>query len=106
MRLGRFDTFIQIVRDGEAGRDAFNAPIIDETVFADCMAERVQASGREFLAGDAVEASVRVVFRTHWVSGISRKDRVRCGDQTYNIREVRPLGRNRHMELHTEGVAP
>lgn len=104
MKLGRLDTYIQIVREGEIGRDEFNAPILGEWVVANCMAEQIQASGREFLSADAVTGSIKVVFRTHWVPDVSRTDRVRSGDQDFNIREVRPLGRNRHMELHTEGV--
>ncbi|WP_292229505.1 phage head closure protein [Brevundimonas sp.] len=106
MKLGRLDTFIEIVRDGITGRDEFNAPIYGPVPLASAMAERVQASGREFLAADAVQNEQRVVFRLHWLPDITTKDRVRCAGQTYNIHEVRPLGRSRHMELHTATRAP
>jgi SPP1 family predicted phage head-tail adaptor len=104
MRLGRLDTYIEIIRDGETGRDEFNAPIMGETVHTTAMAERIQQSGREYLAADGVGASRRIVFRTHRQPDIRTTDRVRLEGVDLNIREVRPLGRL-HMELHTEGSA-
>ena len=104
MKLGRLDTRIEIVRDGEIGRDEFNAPITGEIVVTTAMAETVQQSGREYLAADGVQASRRIVFRTHRQPDIRLTDRVRMGEGFLNIREVRPLGRL-HMELHTEGAA-
>lgn len=104
MRLGRLDTFIEIVRNGEIGRDEFNSPIYGEAVVAEAMAEQVQQSGREYLAADGVQASRKVVFRTHRQPDVKVTDRVRVGDQSLNIREVRPIGRF-HMELHTEGAS-
>lgn len=106
MRLGRFDTYIEIEREMIVGRDGFNAPIKQMAVFAAAMAERVQESGREFLAAAALTAEQRVVFRTHWIDDLRTSDRVRCDGRLYNIREVRPLGRRRHVELHAVGIAP
>uniref|UniRef100_A0A6H1ZUM6 Putative head-tail joining protein n=1 Tax=viral metagenome TaxID=1070528 RepID=A0A6H1ZUM6_9ZZZZ len=104
MRLGRLDTFIEIVRNGEIGRDEFNTPIYGEAVVVEAMAERVQQSGREYLAADGVQASRRIVFRTHRQPDIRLTDHVRMDGALLNIREVRPVGRL-HMELHTEGAA-
>ena len=101
MRLGGLDTYIEIVRDGITGRDEFNAPIYGAVIVAIAMAQRVQSSGREFLSADAIQNEQRVVFRLHWLPDITAKDRVLCDGQTHNIHEVRPLGRARHMELHT-----
>ena len=101
MKLGRLDTYIEIVRDGITGRDEFNAPIFGVVTIATAMAERVQSSGREFLSADAIQNEQRVVFRLHWLPDITTKDRILCDGQTHNIHEVRPLGRARHMELHT-----
>lgn len=101
MKLGRLDTYIEIVRDGIVGRDEFNAPIHGPVTIATAMAQRVQSSGREFLAADAIQNDQRVVFRLHWLPEITTKDRVLCAGQIHNIHEVRPLGRARHVELHT-----
>ena len=106
MRLGRLDTYITIEREMIVGRDGFNAPIKQMAVFAAAMAERIQESGREFLAAAALTAEQRVVFRTHWIDDLKTSDRVRCDGRLYNIREVRPLGRRRFAELHAVGVAP
>lgn len=109
MRLGQLDTLIEIVRHGEYGRDEFNAPLIGDYVASAAMAQRVQTTGREFLMADGVTADERVVFRLHWIPGVTTKDRVQIpaeGERPYNIREVRPLGRNRFMELHTVRNAP
>lgn len=103
MRLGQFDTYIEVEREGVTGRDEFNAPVLGWAPVAREMAQRVQASGREFIAGDAISNDERVVFRLHWVPGLTTKDRVSCEGRFYNIHEVRPLGRNKFMELHTVG---
>ena len=104
MRLGRLDTRIEIVREGETGRDEFNTPITGLWVVVTMMAERMQQSGREYLAADGVQASRKIVFRTHRRPDIRQTDQVRMDDALLNIREVRPLGRL-HMEIHTEGAA-
>ena len=104
MRLGRLDTRIEIVREGETGRDEFNDPIMGLSVVVTLMAERVQQSGREYLAADGVQASRKIVFRTHRQPDIRLTDQVRMDGALLNIREVRPLGRL-HMEIHTEGAA-
>lgn len=101
MRLGGLDTYIEIERDVMTGRDEFHAPIYGQIIVAKAMAQRVQSSGREFLSADAIQNEQRVVFRLHWLPDITTKDRVLCEGQTHNIHEVRPLGRARHMELHT-----
>jgi hypothetical protein len=67
------------------------------------MAERVQQSGREYLAADGVQASRKIVFRTHRHPNIRLNDQVRMDGALLNIREVRPLGRL-HMEIHAEGA--
>lgn len=105
MKLGNLDTFIEIVRDGVIGRDEFNTPITGQTTVATAMAQRLHRGGREYLAADGVEASRKVVFRTHWLPDISVSHRILLDGQSLNIREVRPLGR-RYLEIHAEGVAP
>lgn len=105
MKLGDLDTFIQIVRDAETGRDEFNAPIRGEVVITSAMAQRVQQTGREYLAAEGALASRKIVFRTHWQPDIKTTDTVRLDGERLNIREVRPLGR-RYLEIHAEGVAP
>lgn len=114
MRLGALDTLIEIERHGEYGRDEFNTPLVGHYVLAQAMAQRVQTTGREFLAAEGVTAEERVVFRLHWLPGVTTRDRVKIPDERaedgtqrpYNIREVRPLGRNRFLELHTVRSAP
>ncbi|WP_413297983.1 head-tail adaptor protein [Brevundimonas phoenicis] len=106
MKLGDFDHPIAIRRWGDTGqRDSFNAPIMGWMPVATGMAQRVQSSGREYLAADAIQTTLRVVFRTHWIPGLTTKDHVLCNGIDHNIREVRPLGRNRYVELHAEVTA-
>lgn len=106
MKLGRLDTYIQIVVDGVVGKTPLNEKIMGEVPVAFAMADRIQVSGREFLAGDAIQNDQRVVFRLHWIPDLTTKHRVLCDGRSYNIHEVRPLGRARHMELHTVSRAP
>ena len=105
MKLGRLDTYIVILRKDAVTRNAFNEAEKSEREEGAAMAERVQVSGREFLAADAIQAEERVVFRTHWRGDVTTADAVLCNGKRHNIREVRPLGRNRYMELHTVTVA-
>lgn len=104
MKLGSFDTYIEIVRDGETGRDQFNDPVQGEALVTTAMAQRVQQSGRDYLAADGVQTSRKIVLRTHRQPDIRATDRVRVDGGVVIIREVRPLGR-RYIEIHAEGAA-
>lgn len=104
MKLGSLDTYIEIVRQGETGRDEFNAPIRGEIVVTSAMAQQIQQTGREYLAADGPQSSRKIVFRTHWQEDVRTTDQVRLGDDLLHIREVRPLGR-RYLEIHAEGAA-
>lgn len=104
MKLGALDTYIEIVREGETGRDEFNAPIRGEVIIATAMSQQVQQTGREYLSADGVQSSRKIVFRTHWLPNIRTTDRILLDDARLSIREVRPLGR-RYLEIHAEGAA-
>ena len=82
MRLGRLDTRIEIVREGETGRDEFNTPITGLWVVVTMMAERMQQSGREYLAADGVQARTAqtVDRRARHLDGQPGQQRGHAGD--------------------------
>lgn len=107
MKRGKLDTLIQIQREIEGARNALNEPEPSSWgTIAEALAEHVQMGGREFLANSAITAERRAVFRTDRLADVRVSDRLVARDQTWNITEVRPLGR-RFIELHckAEGSA-
>mgnify|MGYP001765327238 CR=1 FL=1 len=71
------------------------------TDVATVWAEVKQESGREFFAAAAIQSERKVVFRLRWLDGITVVHRVLYGGREHNIHEVRELGRQEGLELHT-----
>ncbi|NQW09556.1 MAG: phage head closure protein [Alphaproteobacteria bacterium] len=64
-------------------------------------AEVKQESGREFFAYGGINSERKVIFRLRWVDGITVVHRVIYDEREHNIHEVRELGRQEGLELHT-----
>jgi SPP1 family predicted phage head-tail adaptor len=64
-------------------------------------AEVKQESGREFFAAGGIQSDRKVVFRLRWIDGITVVHRVIYSGREHNIHEVRELGREVGLELHT-----
>lgn len=59
-----------------------------------------QSGGREFFAQVQTQSERKVVFRCHWVEGVTPIHRVICDGEIYNIEEARRIGRKQALELH------
>lgn len=63
-------------------------------------AEVRQEGGREFFAAATINSERKVIFRIRWTD-VSVLDRVAYGGRNHDIHEVRELGRQAGIELHT-----
>lgn len=102
MRAGDMDRRITILRYELAGDDGFGNPIETYVPTEVVWAEVKQESGREFFAAAAIQSERKVVFKLRWIDPEVRVyDRVLYGEREHNIHEVRELGRQEGLELHT-----
>lgn len=106
IRAGELDRRISVehrtlVRDPDT-----NETIATWVQIASVRAAVRQASGREFLAGSAVIGERRAVFVIRWRGDITATDtRVIYGDGTYDLDDVREIGRREGLELHGKAVS-
>lgn len=103
MRAGRLDKRVTIRSRGDT-RDEYGAAVPTWPTLAEVWAQRLQQTGREFLAGDKDTAERGVVWRIRWRDDIDETMRVSFEGQEYDIVEVRELGRKAGLELHTTAV--
>lgn len=104
MKAGALDRRVTIER-ATVIQDPYGEEIETWAPLATVSAQVVQQSGREFLAAEAMQAEVRVLFRLRWIEGIQETDRVSYGDRMHNIQEVKELGRREGLELMTVAAA-
>jgi len=100
MRAGDMDRRITIQRYEVVGNDGFGGQIIEWIDLGTVWAEVKQESGREFFAAAAIQSERKVVFRLRWMD-VTVLDRVSYGGRLHDIHEVRELGRQEGLELHT-----
>ncbi|MFZ5690537.1 MAG: phage head closure protein [Pseudomonadota bacterium] len=103
MRAGRLDTSIAIQRVSTV-LDEAGTPQETVTTIATPRAQVIQSSTEEFMRHGAVDETV-TVFRIRWIEGITLADRVQHLGQSYNIKELKPIGRRRGLDLRTVAVA-
>lgn len=105
MRAGRLDTTITIKRDTLTGTDDFGVPIYTTTTVATPRAQVIQTSTEEFIRGFGASDETVTVFRTRWIAGITNADKIEHGGKVFNIKELKPIGRNRGLELRAVAFA-
>lgn len=104
MRAGALDRRVTIERF-TVTQDEYGEEIEEWAPLTTVSAQVIQQSGREFLAAEAMQAEVRVLFRLRWIDDIRETDRVSYGDRLHNIQEVKELGRREGLELMTVAAA-
>ena len=107
MRAGKLDKSIQITR-------TTTAPNPDEpwvpgepttTILATVRAEVVQQSTTEFMATFGEGQETAVVFRTRYRGEVLLTDQVIYDGKTYDLIEVKPIGRRDGQELRARVVS-
>lgn len=98
MRAGKLDRKVDIERLTQAP-DEYGVPQETWTNVATLRAQLVQASTEEFIRAHGASSESVVIFRTRFLTGVTVADRVIHDSQTFDIKEVKEIGRRRGLEL-------
>jgi SPP1 family predicted phage head-tail adaptor len=103
MRAGKLDRTIAIERQTETV-NAAGSVASTWTNIATVRAELIQASAREFLEAHGETESTTIVFLVRYVAGITTDDRVTYAGATFDLVEIKEIGRRRGLELRCERI--
>lgn len=105
MRAGTLDRTIVIQRAANASTDT-GAVSATWSTFATLRAQLVQSSVEEFQRAVGASTETAVIFRTRWCDGITLADRVSYSGATFNLVEIKEIGRRSGLELRCVRVGP
>lgn len=105
MRAGKLDRVITIQRFTSTVDD-YGTPVQAWTDVATVRAQLVQASTEEFIRGFGASDETVVIFRVRWLDGITNADRCLYDAGTFNIKEIKEIGRRKGLELRCLGTGP
>ncbi len=98
MRAGRLDTTITIQR-ASTTLDAAGTPSMTWATITSPRAQVIQASTEEFIRGAGATDEAIIIFRTRYLPDIKLSDRVDHGGRIHNIKELKPIGRKRGLDI-------
>ena len=103
MRAGKLDNFVTISRttfedDGYGGSIEVTTPV------GTFPAQIISESTEEFIRNYGASSETVKVFRIRHVDGITLTDAVTHDGAQYNLKEIKPIGRRRGLELRCEAV--
>ena len=100
MRSGKLDAVILVRRPGEPVDDGAGNFIPGETTtIATLRAQVIQASTEEFIRAWGASSESVLIFRTRHLDGVLLSDLIRYDGDDYNLKEIKPIGRWRGLEL-------
>ncbi|MFC0198886.1 phage head closure protein [Paracoccus rhizosphaerae] len=99
MKAGKLTETI-VLQSGGTTLNDYGTPIPDSNVtLAVVRAERIDQTTEEFLRAGGATDEESVIFRIRHLDGIGNDDRVIWEGQTFNIRQVTPIGRRKGLDL-------
>lgn len=98
MRAGKLTKTITLQR-ATTTVDQYGTPTEGWADLATVRAQIVQSSTEEFMRGWGASTEAATVFRIRWLDGITPADRVRYDGQSYDLKEIKELGRREGMDL-------
>lgn len=101
MKAGRLDRRITIERMAETVNE-FGTLVTSWTPVGTVAAQRVDQSTDEFMRSFGEEASTVVVFRVRYRAGVLMTDRVSYEGRTFDLIELKEIGRREGLELRCE----
>lgn len=104
MRAGLMDRTITIQRFTSTVDD-FGTPVETWTDLVTLRAQQVQTSTEEYIRGYGASDETVIVFRTWWRDGITNADRIVYGGDTYNIDQLKEIGRRSGLELRCKRLS-
>jgi SPP1 family predicted phage head-tail adaptor len=99
MRAGKLDRRITIQRLTDTGRDAVNAPIVTWEPIATVWGQKRPMRGDERFSAHQVAGSAVTTFVIRYRPDVTVNDRIMCEGLTYDIRDIRELGRREALEI-------
>lgn len=98
MRSGKLDQTITIrsmtyVDDGYGGQEQVEAD------FATLRAQIIEESTDEFVRNYGVSTERLRIFRTRWLDGVTPEMRVLHDGESFGIKQIKPIGRRRGLEI-------
>jgi SPP1 family predicted phage head-tail adaptor len=98
MRAGKLDQTITVQRFTNT-TDDYGVPVETWTDLATVRAQIIQQSTEEFIRGYGAEDDAIVIFRTRWIADIKTADRVSFNGVQWNIKELKPIGRRKGLDI-------
>ncbi|UXT96530.1 phage head closure protein [Agrobacterium tumefaciens] len=98
MRAGKLDTTITIrgvtyVDDGYGGQIEVVADI------ATARAQIIEQSTDEFIRNYGATTERLRIFRTRWIDGVDLEMKIKHDGLDYDLKQIKPIGRRRGLEL-------
>lgn len=98
MRAGKLDKTITIERHAVTV-DHYGTQTEGWSVIATVRAQLVQSTTEEFMRSFGSTGETAVIFRIRHRDGLKAADRVTTQGQTYDVKELKELGRREGLEL-------
>ena len=105
MRAGRLDNTITIERAAYVD-DGMGNQVPTLQTLATLRAQIIDESTEEFLRSYGASSERLRIFRTRHMDGLTLADTVRHDGRAYNLKEIKPIGRRRGLELRCVAVGP
>ncbi|WP_249225608.1 phage head closure protein [Tardiphaga alba] len=86
-------------------RNAAGTPVETWSDLVTLRAQVIQSSTEEFIRGAGAQDLTATVFRTWFYPGISNADRIVCAGETYDVKEIKELGRRQGMDIRAVSVS-
>jgi SPP1 family predicted phage head-tail adaptor len=100
MRSGKLDRTIK-VQSFTTTVNEYGTPVQAWTDVATSRAQIIQSSTEEFLTNGASDTT-SIIFRTRYFEGVYTSSQVIYEGETFNVREVKEIGRRKGLDLRCE----
>lgn len=99
MRAGKLDRRIEILRHQEIGRNELNEPIMGWVPVAEVWASARPNRGAERFEAQQLVGSAVLTFQIRYRADISVEDRIGYEGRTWDIHDIREIGRRVGTEI-------
>jgi SPP1 family predicted phage head-tail adaptor len=98
MRAGKLDQVITVQR-ATSTLDDYGVPTMSWVDLATVRAQIIRQTTEEFIRGNGASDDTIVIFRSRWTEDITTADRIMCDGGSYNIKELKPIGRRKGLDI-------
>jgi SPP1 family predicted phage head-tail adaptor len=105
VRAGGLDKVITIERSSTT-LDANRATVEIWSPIATVRAGIVKASTEEFMRDRGASSETTITFRLRYRDDLTLADRIAYDSDTYDIKDIRELGRRRGLDIRAERTGP